>query len=386
MGGRSAAHGRNGPGSIDRSGWVGLAEARLLEIINQELAAPHAELEGRLWEIGVPPGTPKPMLFFPHIVDEALKNLTLAGQITKVDHPTKGGKTVELYAVVDPGRGRQTAIEKALSRKGMLYARFLSYSDLFGAAGETVVRESLSDAIPRGYMSMNTDVPFGEVKKVGTAAFAGPLDSGAWLTTIDPATALPGRPHAVMIEVKNRRLTLYPRHAEVHQLLHKAAVVQNAHPDQPIVPMLICRRAHDRLFWMAKDLGFHVHQTRRQFLTLPPKTDVKYLEQIKDELALRDLTLVSTTSRPRIETVFTTTLPKHGSNIATRWAAVGSTLTTYYAQLRSEKPKPWERNTALAQLRTQAEIALDQAGVDEKILAWALEENEDDDWDNYDPD
>jgi hypothetical protein len=383
------AHGRNGPRGYDRAGWVALAEARLIDVMDTQLAAPHAELEARLWEIGHPPGGSKPMLFFPHIVDEALKNLFLAGTVTKVDHPTKGGKTVELYAVADSGRGRQTVIERAIRRKGMLYARYLSYSDQFGPAGETVVRESLVDAIPHGYTSINTNTPFGEVKKIGTATFPGGLDSGAWLATIDPTTLLPRPAHAVPIEVKNRRLTLYPRHAEVHQLLHKAAIVQNTHPSLPVVPVLVCRRAHDRLFWMAKDLGFHVHQARRQFLTLPPKTDDRLLEEIKDELALRDLTLVSSTSRPRIEAVFTTTLPKHGPDIATRWAAVGSTLTDSYALLRSERLKPWDRNSALAQLRTEAEIALDQAGVDDKILAWALEENEDetgDDWNNYDAD
>jgi hypothetical protein len=387
MPGRGGGHGRNGPQGLDRAGWVDLAESHLLDAIDVELVAPHAELEARLWEIGVPPGATRPLLFFPHIFQEALNNLLAIKKITKIDHPTKGGRSVELYAVADLGRGRQTAIEKAVRRKGMLYARYLSYSELFGAAGETVVRESLVDAIPHGYTSINTNVRFGQVSKIGTTPVAGALDSGAWLATIDPTTALPRPAHAVPIEVKNRRLTLYPRHAEVHQLLHKAAVVQNAHPELPIVPLLICRRAHDRLFWMAKDLGFHVHQARRQFLTLPPKTDIRYLEELKAELALRDLTLVSATSRPRIEEVFTTTLPKHGPNIAPRWATVGATLASLYAELRSDRLKPWERNSALAQLRTRAEVALDQAGVDDKILAWALEEaDQEDDWDNYDPD
>jgi hypothetical protein len=371
-------HGRNGPAGLDRLGWVALAETHILAIIDEQLAAPHAELEARLWEAAGQTSTRRP-IFFPHILQEALNNLVASAKINKVIHPSKAGRDAELYIPAETGRGRQTAITRAVGRKGMLYARYLSYSSRFGDAGETVVRESLTDAIRHGYKSMNTNVPFGEVKTIGTARLAGPLDSGAWLTTIDPNTQIPLFPNAVPIEVKNRRLTLYPRHAEVHQLLHKAAVAQNANPTLPIVPLLVCRRAHDRLFWMAKDLGFLVHQARRQFLTLPPKTDARLLDQIKDELALSDLTLIPAESRPRIENLFTDTLPKQAPAAAKRWAAVGSQFIEDYATLRKETLKPWTRNTALSELRTGAEVALNQAGVDEPILAWALEELEEPD-------
>ncbi|SNY58373.1 hypothetical protein SAMN05421748_11979 [Paractinoplanes atraurantiacus] len=263
----------------------------------------------------------------------------------------------------------------AIRRKAILYTRYLNYSAQFGTAGETVVRESLGDALKFGYTSININQLFGEVKKVGATALQGALDSGAWLSTIDPITALPRQTHAVLIEVKNRRLTLYPRHAEVHQLLHKAAVVRNANVQLPVIPLLVCRRAHDRLFWMAKDLGFHVAETRRQFLTLPPKTETRLLDEIRTELALHDLTLITPASRPRIEAVFQERLPKLGPATAERWALAGSTLTPYYAALRKETLKPWERNISLARLRTAAEIALDQAGVENPVLAWALEED-----------
>jgi hypothetical protein len=40
--------------------------------------------------------------------------------------------------------------------------------------------------------------------------------------------------------------------------------VQRQHPDLPVVPLLVCRRGYDRLFWMAKDLGLLVHAARAQ--------------------------------------------------------------------------------------------------------------------------
>ncbi|KXK59262.1 hypothetical protein AWW66_25265 [Micromonospora rosaria] len=356
------------------------AEADLRALFERELAAPHAEVEARLCEDesrrrqGLP-------LFFPHILQEALNNLVAAGDIEKVQHPTRAGRTAELYVLATTGRGRRTAITAATRRKGLLYARFLHYSTLFGAAGESVVRDSLVDAAAHGYQSMSTHTPFGEVRKIGSAQLQGALDSGAWLMLMHPDTHLPLPAQAITIEVKNRRLHLYPRHDEVHQLLHKAAVVQDAHPELPVVPVLICRRAHSRLFWMAKDLGFLVHQTRRQFVTLPPKTEPRMLEELRNELALTDLTLVSREHPKRIEGLFTTTLPKQSRLAAARWKAVGSTLVKYYAELRDQRLKPWVRTSAVGQLRTAAELALDHAQVADPILEWALEDDDDPDQD-----
>lgn len=370
-------YGRGGPAGLDRLGWVSLAEAELKTLFDRELAAPHAELDARLCEDDSRRTQGRP-LFFPHILQEALNNLVAAGDLEKTAHPTKGGRTAELYVLTTTGRGRRTAIAAATRRKALLYGRFLHYSSLFGAAGESVVRDSLVDAARHGYHSINTTTPFGEVRKIGSAQLQGALDSGAWLMQIDPDTQLPLPAHAVPIEVKNRRLHLYPRHDEAHQLLHKAAVVQNTHPDLPVVPVLICRRAHSRLFWMAKDLGFLVHQTRRQFLTLPPKTDPRLLDELRNELALTDLTLVSRDQPKRIEQLFTNILPKQSQPTALRWKAVGATLLTHYTELRNQQLKPWERTSAVGQFRTAAETALDHANIENPILQWALEEDEDD--------
>jgi hypothetical protein len=375
-----AQHGKGAPGR-DRHGWVSFAEPAVRQLVNDQLAVPHLEIEARLWEDGFHDSSGKTHPLFPHILQEATNNLVAAGQITIAHHQTKGNRTADLYVPVETGRGRQTAITKAVRRKAMLYGRFLAYSATFGAAGEAVARGSLLDAIQHGYQSMNENEPFGEVHRVGKTRVRGSLDSGAWLTVIDRATHLPFPAHALLVEVKNRRQTLYPRHDEVHQLLHKAAEVQQAHPDLPIVPLLVCRRAHDRLFWMAKDLGFMVHQAKRQFLTMPPKTGTEKLEEVRLELGLRDLTLVTADSQPRIISLFRDLLPKEAAATAARWALVGSELVDHYEELRKDTLRPWERNAALSALRTEAAEVLDAAGVDEPILAWALEEERDTDVD-----
>jgi hypothetical protein len=194
----------------------------------------------------------------------------------------------------------------------------------------------------------------------------------------DSATGIPAA-HALLFEIKNRRLTLYPRHPEVYQLLFKAATLQAAMPDVPIVPVLICRRAHKWLFWMARDLGFIVHDTRLQYLTLPDKTAVRLLEEVRDELGLADLRLVSRDSQPRIINLFTETLPAQARTVAARWRDVGAILLQRYAMLRKESLTPWDRTHEVGKLRTEAEEALDLAGVPDKerILVWALEDDTD---------
>lgn len=372
-----AAPGRGGHGlhGLDRHAWVTLAERQVFELIDRALAVPHLEIHARLWDTGVRVhGAARPVVFFPHILDEAINNLVAAGNIQLVTHPTKGGATADLFVPANT-RLRTTAIATATGRKAMLYARFMRCSVTFGSAGEAVVRGSLNDAMPVGYLPMTASPPFGEVASVGTGArLFGALDSGAWVILKDPTTGLPLPSHALLVEVKNRRMTLYPRHNEVYQLLSKAAAVQQQHPGLPVVPLLICRRGHDRLFWMAKDLGFLVHAARAQYLTLPKKTTELHVEQLRAELGLTDLKLVTAESPPRIGKLFETTIPKAGADTAARWAAVGSRLGHHFDKLRLDTITDTDRSAELAALRDEADLVLAAAGVNDPILAWALGE------------
>lgn len=381
--GEAAGHGR-GMSGLDRHGWVTVAEQAVYELISSSLAAPHVEVEveARLFDNGWSrPGYAKPITFFPHIIDEARNNLVAGGNITVIQHITKGDAAIELYVPSEQHK-RTAAIEKATRRKGMLYARFLRASRTFGAAGETVLRRSLNRAaLETGYQPMEPG--FGEVRRIGNFVTAGPLDPGAWLT-VKGADGLPLHQHALVIEMKNRRLTLYPRHKEVHQLLDKAAQLQTQHHDLPVVPLLVCRRAHDRLFWMAKDLGFLVHASRKHFLNLQKGITEATISALRTELGLDDLTIDSDTAAHHIVGLFSSTLPGQATAVAKRWATVGSLLGTHFANLRDEKTSEADRTAHLAALRTDAGELLRDVGVERPILAWALEEEEDypdpDDW------
>jgi hypothetical protein len=375
--GDAAGHGRGLVGQ-DRHGWVTVAEQAVYELIDSGLAVPHVEVEARLFDTGWRhPSAPKPIAFFPHILDEARNNLLSGGNIEIVQRVTKGSAAVELYVPANQ-RKRTTAVDIATRRKSMLYARFVRASRTFGAAGETVLRRSLNrSALATGYLPMEQG--FGEVRRIGKFVTAGPLDSGAWLTLKGP-DGLPQSQHALVIEMKNRRLTLYPRHKEVHQLLDKAAQLQKKHPDLPIVPLLVCRRAHDRLFWMAKDLGFLVHASRRHFLNLDKGTTEQTISALQNELGLADLTADSDETANHIIGLFDSTVPKQARATAIRWATVGSQLGAHFANLRDEKITEAERSTHLTALRTDAGVLLQNAGIDDPILAWALEEDDEGDY------
>ena len=93
----------------------------------------------------------------------------------------------------------------------------------------------------------------------------GPLDHAAVYLELDE-DGIPGTAGTIPVEVKNLQDWMLPASPEVYQLLEKAATVQAALPAAPIMPVLICRRAHYTLFRMAKDLGFFVIETRRHFV------------------------------------------------------------------------------------------------------------------------
>jgi len=353
--------------------WVQLAESAVLTLLEQELAVGHPELEARLSERGVPYGG-RSLHLDPHILTEAVRRLELLGLITEAEHRTKGGRTVKLHVVADQ-RQRATYVQRAVRRKGMLHARLRTLTDQAGPAGEQVVRHSLQIA---GRHLIPVAPDFGEVRETMGVRFYGPLDTAAWLHRVDAASGVPLQPAAVPIEVKNRRLTLYPIHKEVHQLLSKAATLQLAQPSFPIVPVLICRRAHPRLFWMAKDLGFRVHATNRQFTMLPKAMTPRLFDQVKNELQLTDLTaLYPDRPLPTIQEFFQRTLPKVATDAANRWALTAPVVATYADELRLADVTPAERYDLVRDLRRDLTDELTDRGAlapGEELASWSLPE------------
>jgi hypothetical protein len=206
---------------------------------------------------------------------------------------------------------------------------------------------------------------YGEVSTFGAVTLPGTLDSGAWLDAQE-SSGLPGRPIDVLIEVKNRRLVLYPQHKEPHQLLHKAALAQIQYPDRDILPVLVCRRAHHRLFLMAKDLGFLIHQTHQEYVTLPKATSYALAEKVRNELHLDDLTVIDQASPPRIINFFNETIPNRASSQIPRWKIAAPLVLPHAAILRKETTQLTQplRLDLVRILRQKTEAAYAAAGVE----------------------
>jgi len=349
-------------------------ETSTYHVVGTELAVARPELDARLSEEGVQLSGTGRVHFDPHVISDALRQLEALGRVGVQQHSTKGGRTVSLLVPGDT-TGRTTYVTRAVRRKGMLYNRFRNLADESGEAGEAVLRHSLREAGPH-LIPMTPG--FGEVRTVMKTKLHGALDSGAWLHTLDPETQTPRTAFAVPMEMKNRRLTLYPLHKEVHQLLSKAAELQVAHPHYPIVPVLVCRRAHSRLFWMAKDLGFRVWATNRQFTTLPREMDQRRYDEVRTELRPTDLTLVPATGPPpTIQQFFRETIVAAAPLAAPRWAAAASTVLPYAQQLRSDDVASADRQHLVRELRQELEGVMPAAGFDREFLSWSLPDLED---------
>jgi hypothetical protein len=350
--------------------WLQLARQAVLDLVDEELAVAHAELEARLCERGVVYDEQHDRLHS-HIVTEAVQGLRSLHALEEVTHATRGSRTVKLLVPADR-RLRRTEIDKAISRKGMLYARFLNLSTTTGEAGERVLRHSLSIAGPH-LIPMETG--YGEVRTTMGHKLYGALDSGAWLHSLDDS-GLPRVPFALPMEMKNRRQWFYPIHKEVYQLLGKAAVLQMKHPAQPMVPIFVCRAVHPWLAWMAKDLGFLVTASRRQFATLPHKMTPKLFEELRTELALSDLTLVTEESLPSMQKFFQETIIAQAARAAPRWAAAAATVEPFATRLRTENIPPADRLNLVRELRQELESVMPKAGFGEPLLGWSLPDQE----------
>lgn len=332
---------------MPKAGWVLAAKSGVLDLLEHELAAPKVEIEHALYANGYTDSIGK-LNLDPHIIGEALAELEELGAIAQIEHTTKAGSTQSLYTVADTHL-RRTAVAQAARRKAMLYARFLRLAQTAGDAGELVLRTSLANT---GDHLTPMTPRYGEVATFGTVKLPGALDSGAWMQRTD-SDGLPGTPLAVLIEVKNRRLVLYPQHKEPHQLLYKAALVQVAYPDREILPVLICRSAHHRLFLMAKDLGFLIHQTKAEYVTRPKSMDRRLAEEVRDGLHLDDLEIIDPRRPPRIINFFAETIPNRAGVQIPRWKIAAPIVRDTAKQLRNESTQltPQLRSDMIRTLR-----------------------------------
>jgi hypothetical protein len=251
------------PETEKRAFYEAVARAAVVELLREEHAAVWLEILSKLSER--PRGSLKGV--DPHHLITARRLLLKSREIEIVTEPTRGGGLIGVLALANR-RLRQTAFAEVAARKRLLQARYLSWTrasgkrpNMIGDAGERAAREALMAAARAGvgYRTMRTPAA-GVGQLFGKPVPVGPLDAAASLVALDADEEPIGV--TVLVEAKNVRQWIYPGHAELFQLLDKAAQLQLANPRRRLVPVLVCRQAHYTTFRMAKDLGFRVLYTR----------------------------------------------------------------------------------------------------------------------------
>jgi hypothetical protein len=343
---------------VARHDYDKLAEQGLRELLDVEHAIvwqeAQAKLADRQWES-------LPVPIDPHHLTTARRTLLARGVIEELLHPTRGGRKVSVLIPADRHR-QERLVQDAAARKRLLQTRFITWASgsastgagVIGKAGEQVVHAALTAAAPYGYRLLN---PVGGETRtlLGAPVPGGSLDNAAFQTTMDAAQLTPTGQYVVLIEVKNIREWIYPSAAELHQLLDKAAQLQQSHPDRRFLPVLVCRRQHDTAARMAHHLGFYVIATKRQYV--PPSLAGPDLDAVRAGLGY-DLEPWDERPPPAMVQHFSTTLQGVAERTASRWPTTAATLGDYFTTLRDARLPGAERTDLVAGLREDAIAAL----------------------------
>ncbi len=336
--------------SVDE--YVALARTAIIELLDEEHAAAWLEVEAKITDFpwpGIGHRIDK------HHLSTARIELLRTGQIVNPSLGTRGGREVVIIHRADTTR-RQTAIARAASRKRILTARYLGWAQgtpsrpgVIGPAGERVVHDSLKESATFRLVNPSG----GQVSNLLGYALDGPLDHAIILTPINDE-GLPEAPVVVPIEVKNIRDWIYPSSQELYQLLDKAARLQQYQPTLPIVPVLVCRRAHYTTYKMAKDLGFFIVQAHRQYIA---SVDTERLAEVQAELGFLDL-VEHRGSDPQLVHMFANVFTKHASEFSVRWqrTAMDRELCSVFPHMRNDSSAT-RRGDTLEVLRDYAERA-----------------------------
>jgi hypothetical protein len=235
--------------------------------------------------------------FQPHHLTAAKNYLLESGELSAEAASTRGGRAVPLLLSTSPPT--RASLEEAAGRKRLLVGRYYGWTQgtsttgegLSGVAGEMAAHGAISRAgVGTSLASTFRDRP--RVSRLlGVDVPTGPLDNALMLQPLT-LELLPRPPYGVLvpIEVKNIREWVYPHTKELYQLLDKSVELQRRLSDRPMIPLLICRKAHVTTTFMAKALGFFVVDAHRHFFPVHSRIDVSRFDELRKELGLSDLT------------------------------------------------------------------------------------------------
>lgn len=324
--------------------WVQLAETAIMGIVADHKAVTIREIEARAadrtWRnLGDH--------IDPHHLTEARRSLEAQGRITSTTTRTRGpGAPITTYHLPRT-YGSATAIDRASARKRLLTARFQGWaratqrypSGLVGRAGETALSSALTASANAGYVPAAGR--YGETGHLlGMTVPGGPLDNAAFLTVPDH-TGVP-TVYTLPFEVKNIREWVYGRSPELHQLLHKAARLQVAHPTVPIVAVLVCRKRHETTRRLGIATGFYSIQYRTQLVAPAPVVTDQRFTEVQTELGYEDIR--RTTDPPAaLLKALRESVTRDAARTAQRWADCAPVLVEHFDTLR--RPLPHRQRT-----------------------------------------
>lgn len=257
---------------------VAAAKAAILDLLKREHAVTAQELEAKLVSSKLHAD------IHPHIISFALRELTYR-EVTADTSPSKG-TSVTTYVL--RGTEGTRAVVDARKRKRALTSFFRSMArvsgkspNVIGRGGEEALGRALAASGPLGFMAVGA---VGKVSELnGVPVRPGPLD-GAANTLLGPGKPRTGPP--VAFEVKNIRHWLYPNDSELGQVLVKASnLVSDL--QEPVLPVIVCPRAHFWTFRLAKDHGLFVIPTQDQFYWPHAEFPEERIEELRSELGFR---------------------------------------------------------------------------------------------------
>jgi hypothetical protein len=348
--------------------WRARGVVAIQQLLEAELAITIPEMEAKLSDRRAGPADGR-IRIQPHHLTTARQRLLRAGVIEQTKETTRGsGRTITTLSLSP--RSKRT--ERAAARKRLLTARYMSWTTRAAewgeaapipAALERVIHASLTEASPHGYRLVKPGG--GEVDRLFNEKVpGGPLDNAAFYTGVDN-DGLPITPVTVPIEAKNLRQWIYPRTQELFQLLDKGARLQQARPATPIVPVLVCRQMHPFTGAMARQMGFHVIPTWRQYVRPVvarfDETAQRKFEEVRDELGY-----VLEPHEGAVEPMvnqFTKVLPGRIEDASQRWGAIcrNETVVDLLHALREEGLEYDERHEVVTELGHEVGKVLSEA-------------------------
>ncbi len=321
----------------------------ILDLLRHEHAVLWAEAQAKISDVR---WKSVPARVDPHHMTVARSRLLARNRIAIRETRTKGGYNIGVLHLRDTA-GIATAVDTAAARKRALMATLHSWLNprsgyplgFVGAAGERVTHSSLLEAAPYGLRLERPDA--GEVRcLLGEEVEGGPFDNAAWVQVTNSI----GAPVEVVlcpIEVKNIRHWIYPSASELHQLLHKAALLQRRHEDLHVCPVLVTRKKSYSANAMSRDLGFRILDVNRQFVLPVAEVDRDALSRIRTELGFSDLVAHDGADPALVRAL--QQLSSTALTNAMHWRRFGPELVDHFETLR-ENLTPSQRHAAMEEL------------------------------------